>query len=226
MQCSICRAYLTKIKERFRQHKSQIKNKKLTTYLYNHFCSENHSSLDCRVQIIDYLECNSEEVNRSDLMSREDYWIKTLRTAYPFGLNDRVKGFEDMNKLDLTTLNCFNTPFYNRQSGIYRRRRSHGHRKTRKLRQFRNTTTKELIKDLLALFSKSRHSLLVALKGFSLKHVMRINEFLGLQNDNSELSIPKDFHLLIMAHTSTVRKPQKVKTKDRLFCSIPFVHKI
>ena len=41
------------------------------------------------------------EIINQELSVKEDYWIRTLNTAYPFGLNDRIKGLEDMNKLDL-----------------------------------------------------------------------------------------------------------------------------
>ena len=149
------------------------------------------------------MESPSVQNNKLELINKEDYWIKTLGTAYPFGLNDRVKGFEDMQKINLATLNRCYTPFHNPQSGIHRRRRSHGHRKTRKLRQFWNTSSKDLIISLLELFTKSRHSLFVALKGLSLKDVMRINKFLGFHINDSKLSIPNDFCEMVIAYTTT-----------------------
>ena len=36
-------------------------------------------------------------IAREKRLEREEHWMKTLRTRYPYGLNDRAKG-EDANK--------------------------------------------------------------------------------------------------------------------------------
>ena len=102
-----------------------------------------------------------------------------------------------MRKLDFATFNRSRTPFHNTQASIHRRRRSHGHRTSRKSRQFKNTSSKDLIKRLLYLCSKSRRCLYVVLKELSLKDGIRINECLGLYNGNSDYIIPDDFRVII-----------------------------
>ena len=217
------------IKNRFSQHKSKIKHNSLNTFLCNHFNSKDHSYLDCNVQIIDYLE-NTSQLDKiaivKQLSQMENYWIKTLNSVYPYGLNDRILGLGDIRNLDFSTLNRNNTPFHNFQSGIRRRRRSHGKRKTRRIRKLKELSTKDLIKDLLDLFSKSLNHLHTALKALSFKDISRINEYLGIEV--SELDIPNHFQKIIFAHTTTIRKPiiNDKKGKEQMFCSIPFTHKI
>ena len=218
-----------RIKNRFSQHKSKIVHNKLNTFICNHFNSKEHSYLDCNVQIIDYIEPTSHQDKNTvlkQLNQLEDFWIKTLNSVYPYGLNDRISGFGDIRRLDFSTLNRDNTPFHYTQTGIHRRQRSHGKRKSRKFRKFRDVLTKDLIKDLLNLYSKSLNLLHRALKALSFKDISRINEYLGL--NFSTLGIPNHLLEIIFAYTTTIRKPHTKGTKenDRMFCSIPFTHKI
>ena len=218
-----------KVKNRFSQHKSHIKNDNLNTFLCNHFNSNDHSFSDCRVQIIDYIEPSlnlDKDTASHQLRELEDYWIKTLNCVYPFGLNDRVLGFLDVRKLDVTTLDRENTPYHNSQSGIHRRKRSHGKRKPLRNRQYAYTIIKDLLQDLLKLFSKSVRHLYTALKSLSIKNLIRINECLG--EEFHDPVIPTNFREIVFAYTTTVRKPAKINDKEnaKLFCSIPFTHKI
>ena len=217
------------IKARFCQHKSCIATNKLNTFLCNHFNSNDHSYEDCRIQIIDFIE-NSDGKDKAslahDLRIMEDYWIKVLNSAYPFGLNDRLLGFGDVRRSDFNSLNNSNTPFFDNVANISRRKRSHGHRKPRKQRLFSNVGISELIKSLLPLYNKGRKYLYVALRGFSTKDLFKLNEHLGLNITCQE--VPLNFKEMIFAYTSNIRKaPVKSKNmNDRLFCSVPFVHKI
>jgi hypothetical protein len=219
------------IKARFCQHKSSIVNKKLNTFLCNHFNSKDHSYQDCKIQIIDYLESVNGQEKSSivhDLRLMEDYWIKVFNSAYPFGLNDRLLGFGDIRKSDFNHLNNSNTPFFNNAAHILRRKRSHGHRKPNKIRNSSNLITSDVIGQLLKLYHKSRKSLYIALRGLSVKDIFKLNEHLGLNDVHVDLKVPSEFKVIIFAYTSVIRKaPVKDKKEnDRLFCSIPFVHNI
>ena len=111
-----------RIKNRFSQHKSKIVHNKLNTFICNHFNSKEHSYLDCNVQIIDYIEPTSHQDKNTvlkQLNQLEDFWIKTLDSVYPYGLNDRISGFGDIRRQDFSTLNRDNTPFHYTQTGIH-----------------------------------------------------------------------------------------------------------
>ncbi|MCP4486197.1 MAG: GIY-YIG nuclease family protein, partial [Gammaproteobacteria bacterium] len=64
--------------EWLREHRRKIINNDRATYLYQHFCSNNHSIEDLRIQIIEVVD------NNSELINREDFWIRVLNTAHPF----------------------------------------------------------------------------------------------------------------------------------------------
>ena len=89
-----------KIKERIAQHIRHIKNNSLSTYLVQHF-NNDHTISDLIVEIIDYLPETKDNVN--ELFDLENYWMRTLNSIYPFGLNNNVKGWEIF--LELTCLN-------------------------------------------------------------------------------------------------------------------------
>ena len=94
-----------KLRTRIGQHKRSIENRALNSYLVQHFSSNGHCTTDITVQIIEKLETsNTEKETKANLESRELFWIKALNTAYPFGLNDRIKGYGDISSgLDPTS---------------------------------------------------------------------------------------------------------------------------
>ena len=60
------------------------------THLYRHFNNGICNINDLRIQPIEYINDN---VHNSDSLRRhrEDYWMKELKTIYPYGLNERSK---------------------------------------------------------------------------------------------------------------------------------------
>ena len=93
ISCKICgRQYtgttVTRFRERFNQYKSNVNlysqgvRGMMQEKTISHFFTENHNgcSKDMSVQIIDHCDPNDKE-------RRESYWIETLETSYPKGLN-------------------------------------------------------------------------------------------------------------------------------------------
>ena len=93
ISCKICgRQYtgtaVTRFWERFNQYKSNVNlysqgvRGMMQEKMISHFFTENHNgcSKDMSVQIIDHCDPNDKE-------RRESYWIETLETSYPKGLN-------------------------------------------------------------------------------------------------------------------------------------------
>ena len=79
---------MTRFRERFNQYKSNINlysqgvRDLRQEKMISHFFTKNHnaSPQDIRVQIIDHCDPNDKE-------PRENFWIETLETSYPKGLN-------------------------------------------------------------------------------------------------------------------------------------------
>ena len=69
-----------------------------------------------------------ERTEESELLSREDYWIKKVMSVYPFGLNDQITGVGSMTRQNLVDFN-FANPFY--QYPERRRLRDHDNRNNR-----------------------------------------------------------------------------------------------
>ena len=83
--CSICSkqyvgATMRTLKNRMNQHRSSIKRKQ-DRYISKHFNLPNHTVNNLRVQVIDTAN------NIEDLQKKEQFWIKTLNTIQPIGLN-------------------------------------------------------------------------------------------------------------------------------------------
>ena len=70
----------TPLHERMNKHRTSI-NTKQQSYIYKHFNLPDHSILHLRLQPIDT------PTNPQDLYKLEKYWIHTLRTLTPYGLN-------------------------------------------------------------------------------------------------------------------------------------------
>ena len=111
--CKICNIqYIGETKnrlhQRFNGHRSGIKGKKSGQIIHKHFEEGGHGLSNCRIlpiEIIDVRSINQQNLNHSQRanaisklrLEREKFWISTLQTAYPFGLNSRVKGIGDFN---------------------------------------------------------------------------------------------------------------------------------
>lgn len=76
-----------KLSQRMGEHVRNIQQKKLRTFLVQHFNKHDHSVNDFSVKILEHVDEN--EV----ITDRELFWVKTLNTAYPFGLNDNIKNY-------------------------------------------------------------------------------------------------------------------------------------
>ena len=84
-----------------------------------YFLLLNFNFANASIQIIDCVVSNSS----TNLDTLENYWISTLCTAYPLGLNDRLDSIGNISKLCMDNSHCyFNKP-------ITRRKRGHGRRK-------------------------------------------------------------------------------------------------
>lgn len=75
---------MQKLNTRINHHRSNILNKK-SIYICVHFNFSDHSIQDISVQPIDTVADNTQPLE--ELRKLERYWIKTLKTLKPNGLN-------------------------------------------------------------------------------------------------------------------------------------------
>ena len=86
LTCTKCRKQYVgmTLNVRMNHHRTSIFNKQ-NTYLHKHFNLPDHSIQNLTVQAIDQIESDADSYN--SLQKLEKYWIKTLKTFQPIGLN-------------------------------------------------------------------------------------------------------------------------------------------
>lgn len=133
---------------RINGHRHSIVKDKLNTFLCKHFNDGSHSYEDLSVQIIDcvdYLQMSEAEARR-DLDVKEDYYIRTLNTVFPLGLNDKLLGKGRVSNGSVGEFPHFGLP-------VRRRKRSHGVRRNgRRRSSLQDGQCDEVVIKLKSLF--------------------------------------------------------------------------
>ena len=65
---------------------------------------EGHDFTEATVQIIDYIDSSTVPNITKALEDLELFWINTLCTAYPLGLNDNIKGTGNISQSNICLL--------------------------------------------------------------------------------------------------------------------------
>lgn len=136
LQCNICKLQYIgettqKLKDRFLQHRRNV-TKGVKGYLYEHFRSNNHSIENMEILIIEKIALNEEQNVKHSLLEIENFWIRELNTAYPFGFNDRIKNYGDISN-NINPVYHKNQPYFNHKT--IRRPRERGARGLSRHRQ-------------------------------------------------------------------------------------------
>ena len=94
--------------------------------LYQHFNQADHSILSMKVRILEkiYHRTNNPTLSTPLRRKREEYWIKELGCATPYGCNDKIDSLGNLSSPGCDSTNVLN--LFNRST---RRPRSHGHRR-------------------------------------------------------------------------------------------------
>ena len=170
--CNIQYVGQTKKQVRYRVygHRNSCKNKS-EQILYKHFNSE------CKFEHAQFRII--ERTEESELLSREDYWIKKVMSLYPFGLNDQITGVGNMTRQNLVDFN-FADPFY--QYPERRRLRGYGNRNNRNKKV--NYNIPEIISNLKSIYNQMGLKKFVdAIKGTTKKLLLMILQKV-LENKN------------------------------------------
>ena len=92
----------TRLKRRMSNHRNRIKSLQPQP-LYKHYNSDGHSLDDLTIQpieeVVHVLEPGHEKSLHSKWLSREDFWMRELKTIQPYGLSDNVCGVGNISKL-------------------------------------------------------------------------------------------------------------------------------
>ena len=127
-----------RLQTRFSGHKSSIKSGNFCQVIHKHFEEGGHGFNNIRIipiesineSLLDHPNQSADQIDKSlskIRMDREKHWITSLQTAYPFGLNSRLKGIGDFNPSQGN---------YNIFGGRRRRKnKRHSRRKPRRLRK-------------------------------------------------------------------------------------------
>ena len=130
IECSLCGLiYVGETKGKLRTRMSGLRSKintKGSQLLYRHFDQADHSVLSMRVRILEkiYHPTNNPNLSTPFRRNREEFWIKNLNTAAPYGCNDNISTIGNLTSPGCQSVNV--TSLFNRQQ---RRPRSHGIRK-------------------------------------------------------------------------------------------------
>ena len=108
------------LRERFGGHRANTLNFRCTNFFNAHYNSQGHSYSDMRVRILE--KYPSENV----LDQTEHFWIRTLQTAFPLGLNDSLRGLGNVSgRADFSDVRFL--PYLH--NSLPRRRRGNGRRR-------------------------------------------------------------------------------------------------
>ncbi len=99
----------------------------VTKGIYEHFRSAGHSENNMTIRIIERINAPSESVSRKSRLEAEDFCIRTLNTAAPWGLNIKISGYGNVTE-SLDPLTTKNHPYF----GIKLPRVTRGHGKRRR----------------------------------------------------------------------------------------------
>ena len=130
IDCSICGLLYVgetkgQLNTRMNGHRFNINNNG-QQLLYQHFNQADHSILSMKVRILEkiYHRTNNPTLSTPLRRKREEYWIKELGCATPYGCNDKIDSLGNLSSPGCDSTNVLN--LFNRST---RRPRSHGHRR-------------------------------------------------------------------------------------------------
>lgn len=203
-----------KIKERFNQHRRKIIQKSQDTELYRHFCSENHTVADLKIMLLESISSKDKQV----LQNKELKWIKVLNTGYPYGLNDKIKGFGCAIKRQKQDLTISTSLLTQRISGI--------HKNGKKKHRRNNKINYGFVNDFVTLIntvSKNKLNLLYQLyRAQNRSTLMYTKKILFASDYEDKIRL---IYLGFLNETTCKRKLNQVPSKKKKYVTINYVNR-
>ena len=213
------------IQKRFSGHRSSIRKGESNQLIHKHFQEDCHGISNCSIFPIEKINATGlNHHNRNSIdqeraltrlrMDREKYWITTLQTAYPFGLNSRLKGVGDFQPSQGN---------FNRFGGrVRRRKKKHGQRKPKRLRVRHEVSLDFIIRKHRELSNREDyiHFFKTFLYGIPRSDLLNLRERVQNYQDNIEERV-KDMILLISEQR--LFKPVQIsKIRGKAFLHMKF----
>ena len=212
--CSTCNVQyvgltITPLHKRMNGHRFSVNDFLNNLYIKKHYSTEGHCFANAHIQIIDYI---TEQDPEKSLEHLETYWIKTLNTAYPLGLNDNVRSYGNVSQG-----NAGNVYFIPQK--VPRYRRGHGRQIKRK------STSGNLIAESRSLQSKFENNKM----DFYYSMLSYKKKFLKTLLQKTT-SIEKPFYKVVQSFlhykNNSLKDPnQQTTCENREIITIPFVSK-
>ena len=209
------------LRERIREHVRSIKRNELNTCLVKHFNKPNHSCNDVSVQILQQLGNN---INKTDRIKLEAFWIRLFNTAYPLGLNsvvqDKYGKSTIINTYDMDINKLFKiNPLFTIKCP--RRPRKRG----RKKKCSEKSVKHDLINDMKDAFSNTEYRrLYTALRTMNNKTKNFYWEQISTLVTDEKLKLVVMAFLLDCMDINRNNKDQQNRSAHRI--SVPFTNKI
>ena len=202
---------------RINGHRSCVK-RNVNTFIYQHFNTAGHNFADAKIQIIDCLD----PTDSSNLDDIENFWISTLCTMYPLGLNDRIKGIGNIsnisNNVKEKSYGYFNSPIRRRNKGHGKKKNVRRSGKDNNVNELPNNPITIIHNEILTLhnlFNTNIYSFYTKLRSLNKKLLKRI--IIKVISDNLTFSsiLQSYFHNTFGSKTIS-------KVVEREFIIIPF----
>lgn len=161
------------VHQRFSEHRYSVK--KGNSYLATHF---RQCGVNCmKITVL-------ETVRTEDrLKDREDFWIRLLNSAFPFGLNDKIIGYGNVSDVHLINNKINHQPYLSKP--VPRKKRSHGKRRRTSKRTPGNVFT-ELDNEFDGV---DYRKLYVKLKALNKKELRKLKQDLCYYNSSTHTNV-------------------------------------
>lgn len=219
IQCTCGLQYIGKtyqmLKTRFRQHIYNIQHNSQTIF-HKHMRLIGHDIKNCKLFILEHIIEENISILNQKLLEKEDFWIKTLNSMYPLGLNDVVQGIGRSSIVHNKQL-YYNNP-------VKRKPRSHGDKRNKKNR-VKNIKKDMYINEQLEILKQllrdnKLKDLYVNIRSFSKDIICSINQ--RLINDYDMLSCIIDSY----CNTKYYKRTINVNNNNRKYTlTINFINK-
>ena len=228
IECSICGlVYVGETKgqlnTRMNGHRYNVNNNG-QQLLYQHFNQADHSILSMKVRILEkiYHKTNNPTLSTPLRRQREEYWIKELGCATPYGCNDKIDSLGNLSSPGCDSVNVLN--LFNKS---IRRPRSHGHRR------YNSPTIHNVSFDsLLPLLQKplGLHHIRTALFSIPRSSLHRLQQHCLLKTSTNQSSPEYRLSAIILdiSHNvlfKPVRTGHSQQTENRRFLKLNFTNK-
>ncbi len=87
------------LRVRFNQHRNAVFNKKKDTLIVRHFNQRDHAASDMQIRVLRVINDCELKAAKCRLLAAEDLWIRLLVSSYPFGLNNKIKGYGNATEI-------------------------------------------------------------------------------------------------------------------------------